>query len=71
MYKYIYEFKIAVGIIDDVSIEDGLNIAAQNCEILYGFKPSIWFCEISKFDNDGICNKYFYNPNSATILEIQ
>lgn len=68
MYKYIYEFKFAVAISDDVSPEKGLEIASQNCEILYGFKPSIWFCDILKLNEDNeVIQKFFYNPNSSSI----
>lgn len=72
MYKYIIEFKFAVGVEDDVTVQEALEIAAQNCEIVYNFKPTIWFATISKFDNNSdIEKKYFYNPHSSTFLEVE
>lgn len=72
MSEYIIEFKIAVKCRTDAGLEEALDIAAQNCELLYGFKPSIWFADICEIDeSQKIVKKYFYNPNSSTFLEIE
>jgi hypothetical protein len=68
--KYLIEFKVPIKLISDKKIEDIMTEAAQCCDSIYGFKPSIWFADISEFDcNNEIINKYFYNPNSSTFIE--
>lgn len=72
MYKYIVEFKFAIGLKEEMPIEKALDLAAQSCHNIYGFKPSVWFAEISKIDENGdVEDKYFYNPNSATFNKMK
>lgn len=71
---YVIEYRFPVKVEDTETVIEAASKAARMCERIYGVKPDNWYARIFEYTTGekvtGPVKEYFFNPNSASVREI-